>query len=112
METTTTLASGHRRWIWVVAATFVAVAAWAAMWHLTVDRGGGVCPAIMPAPPGCAEAARTPVAITGTVVVAGLYAAGLVVLFTRLRRHSWLVATWLVALIVGALWAYQAIRYP
>ena len=104
-------ASGYGRWIWAAVATIVATAAWAGIWWLTVDRGYEVCAAIMPAPPGCATEARTPVAVTWTAIIVALYAGVLAIVFSRLRRYPSLVVFALVALAVGSLWGYRTVLY-
>lgn len=99
-------------WPWIAAASGGAVAGVAAMWWLAAPRGAGVCPAILPAPPGCATAARTPVAVTWTLVVAAVYGANLTVCLTRLRRHRWLPAGALLALVVAVLAGYRSVLLP
>lgn len=101
-----------RAWGWVVAASGVAVAGWAAMWWLAVPRGSGFCPAILPPPAGCASDLRVPVAVVWSVIVAGLYGANLAVCLTRLRRHRWLPAVALVGLLLGVVWGHRSVLYP
>ena len=100
-----------RSWPWIVLASASAVAGWAAMWWLVIPRGPGVCPAILPAPAGCATEARVPLALLWTLVVAGCYAANLAVVMTRLRRHRWLPAGALLVLLVVVGWGYRSVLY-
>lgn len=75
---------------------------------LVQDRGSRVCPAVLPAPPGCAAGARVPVAVVWTLIIAGFYAVNLPVTTTRLRRHRWLLAG---ALLVVVVWGHRSGLY-
>lgn len=100
-----------RSWPWIVVASGAAAADRAAIWWLAVPRGSGVCPAVLPAPAGCAAGARVPVAVVWTLIIAGLYAANLAVATTRLRRHRWLLAGALLALLVVVVWGHRSVLY-
>lgn len=101
-----------RVWPWIAAASGGAVAGVAAVWWLAAPRGSGVCPAILPAPPGCAAAARVPVAVTWTLVVAAVYGVNLVVCLTRLRRHQRLLVGVLLAQVVAVVAGYRSVLFP
>lgn len=92
-------------------ATVIAATAAAGFWWLAVPRSA-VCAAVLPAPAGCPIADRVSIATLWTVVVAMLYVATVVVALARPRGRVWPLAVGITALIVAALWGYQAVLYP
>lgn len=97
----------RRRW-WITAGVGALVVAGtlAGIWGLVGDGpDGGICPAVLPAPPGCAD--RLPAAITWTAVLLVAYGAVLV-LTARARRRLVAAGAGLLLLGVLAVVAYRS----
>ncbi len=105
-----TVPSRVRSWLGAVAATVIAVAAWAGYWWLAVPRHD-ICAAVMPAPAGCRIADRVASATLWTALVAVLWLATVAVAFARPRGRWWPFGVGIAVLAVAALWGYRAVLY-
>ncbi|MEG3637017.1 hypothetical protein [Micromonospora palythoicola] len=99
-----------RRWLQVLAASVVAVLAWAGYWWLAVPRFD-LCAAVLPAPAGCRSADRIPTATLWTVVVALLHLATVVVALTQPPGRRWPFAAGVTLLAGAAAYGYRAVLY-
>jgi hypothetical protein len=97
------------RWVPLVVATVLLVAALLIVWLVAVPVGPLACPAIYPAPRNCTEPGRSGTAVVVTVVVAALYVATVLLALRGRRSRRPLVTTGVLAIAAASPIGYAVV---